>query len=61
MSNKAIFEEMHQLSHNDDLRYRLLMRGVKQLLQEQKQNRYNLLEKLKYRKKQRSIQAKEWY
>ncbi|WP_145325849.1 MULTISPECIES: hypothetical protein [Paenibacillus] len=59
--NKTIFEEMHQLSHNDDQRYRLLMRGVKQLLQEQKQNRYNLLEKLKVRKKQRNIQVKEWY
>lgn len=59
--NKTIFEEMHQLSHNDDQRYRFLMRGVKQLLQEQKQNRYNLLEKLKVRKKQRNIQVKEWY
>jgi hypothetical protein len=59
--NKTIFEEMHQLSHNDDQRYKLLMRGVKQLLQEQKQNKYNLLEKLKVRKKQRNIQVKEWY
>ncbi|PQP84789.1 hypothetical protein C0Q44_09765 [Paenibacillus sp. PCH8] len=58
--SKEIFEEMHQLSHNNDRRYILLMIGVKQLLQEKKQNRYNLLEKLKSRKKQRNIQAKEW-
>ncbi|MCP1186714.1 hypothetical protein [Paenibacillus sp. 1781tsa1] len=55
-----IFEEMHQLSHKDERRYRLLMIGVKQLLQEQKENRYNLRERLKYRKKHRSIQVKEW-
>ncbi|MGN7415859.1 hypothetical protein [Paenibacillus sp. SAF-068] len=55
-----IFEEMHQLSHNDDRRYRLLMIGVKQLLQEQKENRYNLRERLKYRKRHRNFQVKKW-
>ncbi|WFR64551.1 hypothetical protein P9222_10700 [Paenibacillus amylolyticus] len=55
-----IFEEMHQLSHNDDRRYRLLMIGVKQLLLEQKENRYNLRERLKSRKRHRNFHVKEW-
>lgn len=62
--SKTIFEEMHQLSHNDDQRYRLLMRGVKQRLEEQKQRRCSLIEKIKYRmnyrNQYRNIQVKEW-
>ncbi|WP_228469606.1 hypothetical protein [Paenibacillus sp. JNUCC31] len=62
--SKTIFEEMHQLSHNDDQRYRLLMRGVKKRLEEQKQRRCNLIEKIKYyqsyRNQYRNIQVKEW-
>ena len=34
--DKAYFEEMHKLGHDDELRYRLLIRGVKQLLENQK-------------------------
>lgn len=45
MSN-SILKEMHQLSHEDDLRYLLLMRGVKQLLEERKRNRNHLIEEL---------------
>ncbi|KQY92960.1 MULTISPECIES: hypothetical protein [Paenibacillus] len=59
--SKAIFQEMHQLSRNDELRYQLLMRGVRRRLEEQKQNRYNLIEQMRYRKKLREIQVKQWY
>nr|WP_145405985.1 hypothetical protein [Paenibacillus xylanexedens] len=58
--SKEILEEMHQLSHNDERRYRLLMIGVKQLLHEQKQNRYRWMGRLKERKKLRSVQADPW-
>ncbi|WP_426253568.1 hypothetical protein [Paenibacillus pabuli] len=63
--SKTIFEEMHQLSHNDDQRYRLLMRGVKKRLEEHKQRRYGLIGKIKnhqnYRNQYRNIQVKEWF
>ncbi|WP_342552854.1 hypothetical protein [Paenibacillus sp. FSL R7-0652] len=58
--SREILEEMHQLSHNNDRRYHLLMIGVKQLLNEQKLNRYRWLGRLKERKRQRSIQADRW-
>ncbi|MBB6021019.1 hypothetical protein HNR77_002100 [Paenibacillus sp. JGP012] len=58
--SREILEEMHQLSHNDERRYRLLMIGVKQLLHEQKQNRYRWMGRLKERKKLRSVQADRW-
>lgn len=59
--SKSIFQEMHQLSHDDELRYQLLMRGVRRRLEEQKQNRYNLIEQMRFRKKLREIQVKQWY
>jgi len=58
--NKVFFQEMHQLSHEDDLRYRLLIRGVKQMLEERKRSRYNLLRRLEYRKLRKEVQAKKW-
>ena len=58
--NKYILQEMHQLSHEDDLRYRLLMIGVKQLLDKQKRGSSSLIGKIKYLKKQREIHAGEW-
>ena len=58
--NKVFFQEMHQLSHEDDLRYRLLIRGVKQMLEERKRGRYNLLRRLEYRKLRKEVQAKKW-
>lgn len=59
MSN-TILKEMHQLSHEDDLRYLLLMRGVKQLLEERKRNRNHLIKRIRHLKKVNKIQARKW-
>lgn len=60
MMNKVFFQEVHQLSHEDDLRYRLLIRGVRQMLEERRRNRFNLLRRLEYRKLRKEVQAKKW-
>jgi len=57
--NKAYFEEMHKLGHDDELRYRLLIRGVKQLLEDQKKERIKRTRLLNIRKKS-APQASHW-
>lgn len=59
MSN-TILKEMHQLSHEDDLRYLLLMRGVKQLLEERKRNRKHIIKRIRDLKKLNKVQARKW-
>ncbi|OPG95040.1 hypothetical protein B2I21_27435 [Chryseobacterium mucoviscidosis] len=59
MSN-TILKEMHQLSHEDDLRYLLLMRGMKQLLEERKRNRKHIIKRIRYLKKLNKVQARKW-
>ncbi|WP_336784330.1 hypothetical protein [Paenibacillus illinoisensis] len=56
---KAYFEEMHKLGHDDELRYRLLIRGVKQLLENQKKERIKRSRLLHLRKK-KEPQAANW-
>ncbi|MET3938554.1 hypothetical protein ABIC22_001366 [Paenibacillus sp. PvP094] len=56
---KAYFEEMHKLGHDDELRYRLLIRGVKQLLENQKKERIKRTRLLNLRKK-KEPQAANW-
>ncbi|MCG7386471.1 hypothetical protein MH144_28020 [Paenibacillus sp. ACRRY] len=57
--DKAYFEEMHKLGHDDELRYRLLIRGVKQLLENQKMERIKRSRLLNLRKK-KELQAANW-
>lgn len=57
--DKAYFEEMHKLGHDDELRYRLLIRGVKQLLENQKKERIKRSRLLNLRKK-KEPQAANW-
>ncbi|PAF28539.1 hypothetical protein [Paenibacillus sp. 7516] len=57
--DKAYFEEMHKLGHDDELRYRLLIRGVKQLLENQKKERIKRFQLLNLRKK-KEPQAANW-
>ncbi|WP_127540825.1 hypothetical protein [Paenibacillus illinoisensis] len=57
--DKAYFEEMHKLGHDDELRYRLLIRGVKQLLENQKKERIKRTRLLNLRKK-KEPQAANW-
>ncbi|MGF9700781.1 MULTISPECIES: hypothetical protein [Paenibacillus] len=57
--NKAYFEEMHKLGHDDELRYRLLIRGVKKLLEDQKKQRVKRTRLLNIHKK-KAPQAANW-
>ncbi|WP_153976788.1 hypothetical protein [Paenibacillus xylanilyticus] len=57
--DKAYFEEMHKLGHDDELRYRLLIRGVKQLLENQKKEHIKRYRLLNLRKK-KEPQAANW-
>lgn len=57
--DKAYFEEMHKLGHDDELRYRLLIRGVKQLLENQKREGIKRSRLLNLRKK-KEPQAANW-
>lgn len=57
--DKAYFEEMHKLGHDDELRYRLLIRGVKQLLENQKKDHIKRSRLLNLRKK-KEPQAANW-
>ncbi len=57
--DKAYFEEMHKLGHDDELRYRLLIRGVKQLLENQKKEGIKRSRLLNPRKK-KEPQAANW-
>ncbi|WP_418040287.1 hypothetical protein [Paenibacillus xylanilyticus] len=57
--DKAYFEEMHKLGHDDELRYRLLIRGVKQLLENQKKEGIKRSRLLNLRKK-KEPQVANW-
>lgn len=57
--DKAYFEEMHKLGHDDELRYRLLIRGVKQLLENQKKERIKR-SRLPNLRKKKELQAANW-
>ena len=57
--DKAYFEEMHKLGHDDELRYRLLIRGVKQLLENQKKKRIKRTRLFNLRK-EKEPQAANW-
>ncbi|WP_179232752.1 hypothetical protein [Paenibacillus rigui] len=50
------FKQLRKMSYEDEMRYRLLIRGVKQILVEKKEE--GLLKKLFRRKKH--IEAKAW-
>ncbi|WP_179292112.1 hypothetical protein [Paenibacillus campinasensis] len=56
---KEYFEEMRKFSHNDDMRYKLLMRGVRQLYEE-RQKEKNPLGILRRRKRNRSVRVGKW-
>lgn len=56
---KEYFEEMRKFSHNDEMRYKLLMRGIRQLY-EARQKEKSALAILHRRKRNRSIQPGKW-
>ncbi|MFB5675129.1 hypothetical protein ACE3NQ_11680 [Paenibacillus terreus] len=58
--NKNYFEEMHKLGHDDEMRYRLLIRGVKLLLEDRKRERHKLTQILDSRKRKKAMQAAKW-
>ncbi|WP_426643594.1 hypothetical protein [Paenibacillus illinoisensis] len=58
--DKAYFDEMHKLGHDDELRYRLLIRGVKQLLENQKKERIKQRSQLLKLRKKKEPQAANW-
>lgn len=59
--NKNYFEEMRKFSHDDEMRYKLLIQGVKRVLQERKQGRRKLTQILDSRKRNKNLQAGKWY
>jgi hypothetical protein len=57
---KNYFEEMHKLGHDDEMRYRLLIQGVKLLLEDRKRERHKLTRVLDSRKRKKALQAAKW-
>ncbi|GKS11777.1 hypothetical protein YDYSY3_27770 [Paenibacillus chitinolyticus] len=58
--NKNFFEEMHKLSHDDEMRYKLLIQGVKRLLEDRKRGRNKLMRVLKFPQRKKDMQAAKW-
>ncbi|EHB65996.1 hypothetical protein [Paenibacillus lactis] len=58
--NKKYFEEMRKFSHDDEMRYKLLIQGVKRVLEERKQGRRKLTHILDSRKRKKNLQAGKW-
>lgn len=57
--NKSYFEEMRKFDHEDEMRYRLLNRGVRLILEDRKQ-RNKLRRVLESRKRKKGLQAAKW-
>lgn len=57
--NKNYFEEMRKFSHEDEMRYRLLNRGVRRILEDRKQGN-KLRQVLESRKRKKGLQAAKW-
>lgn len=58
--NKNYFEEMHKLSHDDEMRYKLLIQGVKRLSEDRKRGRNKLIQVLKFPQRKKDMQAAKW-
>ncbi|MCR8631952.1 MULTISPECIES: hypothetical protein [Paenibacillus] len=54
--NQIFFKELRKISYEDDMRYKLLLRGVKQILEKKREE--GLLKRM-FRKK-KHIEAKAW-
>jgi len=54
------FDEMRKLGHEDDMRYRMLMRGVKNLLEQRKREKSKLFKAIQHRHRKRDLRAGKW-
>ncbi|KOR87886.1 hypothetical protein [Paenibacillus solani] len=54
------FDEMRKLGHKDDMRYRMLMRGVKNLLEQRKREKSKLLKAIQHRHRKKDLRAGKW-
>ncbi|KOP64794.1 hypothetical protein AMS62_05670 [Bacillus sp. FJAT-18019] len=54
------FDEMRKLGHEDDMRYRMLMRGVKNLLEQRKREKFKLLKEIQHRHRKKDLRAGKW-
>ncbi|WP_169456475.1 hypothetical protein [Paenibacillus pinihumi] len=56
--NESFFHELHKMSREDELRAKLLIRGVKRILDEKKEEKG--LKKLLRRRRKSSVQPRAW-
>ncbi|ACX63420.1 hypothetical protein SAMN04488688_110213 [Paenibacillus sp. cl141a] len=54
------FDEMRKFGHEDEMRYRMLMRGVKKLLEQRKREKSKLFGGLPLRQKHKTPRAGKW-
>lgn len=54
------FDEMRKFGHEDEMRYRMLMRGVKNLLEQRKREKSNLFKVLPHRQRKRDLRLGKW-
>ncbi|WP_127589826.1 hypothetical protein [Paenibacillus lautus] len=54
------FDEMRKFGHEDEMRYRMLMRGVKSLLEQRKREKSKLLKVLQHRQRKKDLQVGKW-
>ena len=48
------FDEMRKFGHEDEMRYRILMRGVKNLLEQRKREKSKLFKVLPHRQRKKT-------
>ncbi|MGE7825742.1 hypothetical protein [Paenibacillus sp. NPDC093718] len=54
------FDEMRKFGHEDEMRYRMLMRGVKNLLEQRKREKSKLFKVLQYRQRKKDLRVGKW-
>lgn len=54
------FDEMRKFGHEDEMRYRMLMRGVKNLLEQRKREKSKLFKVLQHRQRKKDLRVGKW-
>jgi len=60
MGASEIFTEMHRLSHDNDLRYEMLMRGVRRLLKMKKEQGFIKRMYVRNQRRSKPIKVDPW-
>lgn len=54
------FDEMRKFGHEDEMRYRMLMRGVKNLLEQRKREKSKLFKVLQHCQRKKDLRVGKW-